>query len=602
MRRREPGGGDATLKLSDALDDMKGAFVARLRSIETKRRVAHAMGSELEATSHIAVLTVRFDPAVLERLHEPAFIAISRYPESLVGRRSYAIYEVVDVKPHHYQLQGLSPAIPYPISEEMLKTIGSSWVSSEETWLEIEAIETGYRMEADNRGVVRFVKARSIPLQGAEAYLLTPRAVEELLCVDNGLDIGVLKGFNVKLRVYPDALIRYHVGVFGFTGVGKSNLTAYLLRKLIQWFKDLRVVIFDVSGEYLVHLVDVVVDLGSKVYTTEDLTTPGELANSQIIPDTLSDRVGADWINKVSEILMSEGRVEMLWLEERYSMTLDDLYKKLLDVFKEGMAGEMQAYQAYNRILSYFTRARVPGSTTLESLISDPEHRRVLEEAMNKVVGSTSDKSRVRNLAKGIVDIIRSGLEEGPVAPGETPETLAQKLLEEDGGRLTILYLPEPERARIVVARMIKRMLYLKKKMGYRTPVLIVLDEAQEFIPRDARGTAQESNAAVEALLRQGRKYKLYAWISTQRVAYLNTNALQQLHSYFVSTLPRLYDRMVIADAFSLDYSILDKTTSLQTGEWLFVSYKATRQKNIPAFIEVGNNEDVVAKWVKERL
>jgi DNA helicase HerA-like ATPase len=142
-------------------------------------------------------------------------------------------------------------------------------------------------------------------------------------------------------------------------------------------------------------------------------------------------------------------------------------------------------------------------------------------------------------------------------------------------------------------------MLYLKKKMGYKTPVLAVLDEAQEFIPRDAKGTAHDSNLAVEALLRQGRKYKLYAWISTQRVAYLNTNALQQLHSYFVSTLPRLYDRMVIADAFSLDYSILDKTANLQTGEWLFVSYKATRQKNIPAFITVENNEDIIAEWVR---
>jgi len=71
-------------------------------------------------------------------------------------------------------------------------------------------------------------------------------------------------------------------------------------------------------------------------------------------------------------------------------------------------------------------------------------------------------------------------------------------------------------------------------------------------------------------------------------------NALQQLHSYFVSVLPRFYDRMVIADAFSLSYDLLDKTTDLETGEWLFVSYKATKQRNVPIFVKTPNNEDIL--------
>ena len=67
-----------------------------------------------------------------------------------------------------------------------------------------------------------------------------------------------------------------------------------------------------------------------------------------------------------------------------------------------------------------------------------------------------------------------------------------------------------------------------------------------------------------------------------------------QLHSYFVSVLPRFYDRMVIADAFSLSYDLLDKTTDLETGEWLFVSYKATKQRNAPIFVKTPNNEEIL--------
>jgi len=136
----------------------------------------------------------------------------------------------------------------------------------------------------------------------------------------------------------------------------------------------------------------------------------------------------------------------------------------------------------------------------------------------------------------------------------------------------------------------------LKKTHGIGRTVLTVLDEAQEFIPDRTRKDdfTEDSNKAVEALLRQGRKYRANCWVCSQRVAHLNVNALQQLHSYFVSVLPRFYDRMVIADAFSLSYDLLDRTTDLETGEWLFVSYKATKQRNVPVFIKTPNNEEIL--------
>ena len=163
---------------------------------------------------------------------------------------------------------------------------------------------------------------------------------------------------------------------------------------------------------------------------------------------------------------------------------------------------------------------------------------------------------------------------------------------------VNIVYLPDPKDARYVVSRFIDQLLWLKKTRGVGRTVLTVLDEAQEFIPDRTKKEdfTEQSNIAVEALLRQGRKYRANCWICSQRVAHLNVNALQQLHSYFVSVLPRFYDRMVIADAFSLSYDLLDRTTELDIGEWLFVSYKATKQRNVPAFIRTPNNEEIMAK------
>jgi hypothetical protein len=71
-------------------------------------------------------------------------------------------------------------------------------------------------------------------------------------------------------------------------------------------------------------------------------------------------------------------------------------------------------------------------------------------------------------------------------------------------------------------------------------------ETAKEFFGSESirfAGIDGKCSQHVETLLRQGRTYGLGVCIATQRIAYLNTNALQQLHTYFVGTLPRPYDR-----------------------------------------------------------
>ena len=170
------------------------------------------------------------------------------------------------------------------------------------------------------------------------------------------------------------------------------------------------------------------------------------------------------------------------------------------------------------------------------------------------------------------MDLILTLLDSGGSEPDQrsrlTPEKLAEQLARGTASKLSILYLPDPIQARRAASRLINRLLFLKKKFGNKQRILVVLDEAQEYIPdnpNEKQYTVQ-SNYAVEQLLRQGRKYRLHCWLATQRVAHLNVNALQQLHSYFVSTLPRMYDRMVIADAFALPYEVLERSAQLETG------------------------------------
>jgi hypothetical protein len=81
-------------------------------------------------------------------------------------------------------------------------------------------------------------------------------------------------------------------------------------------------------------------------------------------------------------------------------------------------------------------------------------------------------------------------------------------------------------------------------------------------------------------------------------IAYLNTSALQQLHTYFVGTLPRPYDRNVVSNTFTIDNRILEKTIEFAPGEWLLSSYIATGIENVPIFIKADNSEENIEYYL----
>ena len=114
-----------------------------------------------------------------------------------------------------------------------------------------------------------------------------------------------------------------------------------------------------------------------------------------------------------------------------------------------------------------------------------------------------------------------------------------------------------------------------------------------------AQGNSKLASTRVEALLRQGRKYGLGCCLATQRIAYLNSNALQQLHTFFVGPLPRPYDRVVVSSTFLIDTAILEKTLEFAPGQFLLSSYVASGIENVPILFTADNNEDQLEKLIE---
>jgi hypothetical protein len=581
-----------------AFEDMDGEFEARLRRTTVQTRTSTNDGRELTVSNPVALVEARFSYRVLDRLYFPSFIAIERK----VGESTkYLVHEVVGVSPTHYQLPGVDSSMPTLLRKEFLDTIRESWGSSQETWIDLAAIPTSYAMsigEGKGGGTLEFSRAPYAPLSGSRAFLLSKGAVEKFLCEAGGETIGTMTGFELPFSVNMENLIRFHCGFFAFTGSGKSNLTSCLVRKALKKDPDLRVVIFDIAGEYSVHLLDQL-EVGARIATTETMESAEEFSNSQAIPESLEQTIGRKPIEDALSKVYARG-IERLSLHEGGGLDLGWIQRLLEDAMGSGKPGATGARMALGSLTTEFYEKRgLKAGTQLGDLD---------EDATNELGAILTDlKTNLHQMSSLVkdIDLISRQLETGEYGPASshrlTPEKMAEQLARGTAARLNIVYAPEPMDARQTVQRLLGRLLFMKKKFGNKHRVLVVLDEAQEYIPDEhsPKDFTTQANRAVEQLLRQGRKYRVHCWMATQRVARLNVNALQQLHSYFVSTLPRQYDRMVIADAFALPYEVLERSAQLQTGEWIFVSFKAAKLRNVPVFLKTENNEDRVSAYLR---
>jgi DNA helicase HerA-like ATPase len=177
-----------------------------------------------------------------------------------------------------------------------------------------------------------------------------------------------------------------------------------------------------------------------------------------------------------------------------------------------------------------------------------------------------------------------------------------RNLLENTPTNLVVISVSDPFTIKELAISLTQDLLVRRKRRFTVKPnILVVFDEAQEFISSKEGGIDGKCSAHVETLLRQGRKYGLGVCIATQRIAYLNTNALQQLHTYFVGTLPRPYDRALVSETFMIDKGILEKTLEFAPGEWLLSSYIATGIENVPIFIKADNAEKEVEKYLAQQ-
>src|SRR2546426_605935 len=443
----------------------------------------------------------------------------------------HSLMVISRVWPEHYGLKGLSEHSYYPMQFEIIQQSVKDWDTSDKSTMmvQISALPINYDLVLNGDSEPKYEKGFTYPVIAAEAEILNRDMISHMynqrVLAKLGFNsktttsdaykdprIGTIQMFESmeeKIPIYLDfeAMVRYHFGIFAFTGAGKSNLLSNILRRLLIHQPEVKVIVFDISSEYPFLLMDLFAD----------------------------DKIRQDVVDYKSEHGMTDSKP----IDEEFIKQLDEWGRGAVDEYKISDRSGVYAW-ATSRL------------TLIDNLKRAEKEKRTT----------------------GGLDI--EGIRE----------------LVEKETRLTCISISDPYVIKELVVDLAREFLHRRKRSFKVKPyVLFVFDEAQEFVPDlgGSSGIDKDCSKAVETLLRQGRKYGLGGCLATQRIAYLNTNALQQLHTYFVGTLPRPYDRTVVSDTFTIDKQILEKTLEFAPGECLLSSFIATGMENVPIFIRADN-------------
>jgi DNA helicase HerA-like ATPase len=616
------------LEQSSAIfDNIDGKFLARLREISSNTRTT--TDGKATITFKTARLEATYSPEIIKKIEAGRLLAIPNVI-GISSKDNYSIYEVADIYPMHYSMLTLDNKQPGAIRKEFMNLIEKEWqLGSKSTWIEIVAASTGYIMELfSDKPEPNFVKKNVAALTGSEVSLLSDDTIRKFICYTpkdqtqvEHFRIGHLLGAtdkHIPFTVNIEKLIHYHVGVFAFTGSGKSNLTSLVMRKAMKTISDVKFVVFDISAEYGVNIIDLLKEIPSKIILTEPL--PNDQNNGlntrkiaedylvrHVVPEALVDRK-EEILDSIEQIIKQD-KIRTISIPSESEQTMQQfstyggLMRSLADLTNEKFGAASQKV-LIPTVVSMIRKFMMAENLNEDSLMGSEIFQ--LLASLDEMLSRAKLRADAQLLTIfGNLRIGLEGLSQQTDSLGfDIPATydtssLVSEILDRDiaSPKVFVINLPDAEVARYFCSEVINRIFRKRKSNFTLIPrIVFVFDEAQEFIPAEKRkedGT-DNSSRAVEKLLRHGRKYNLNGWISTQRIAHLNTNALQQLHSYFVSTMPRPYDRQLISDTFAIDDAFMDRTLTFQNGDWLMTSFKATNTQNVPVFFHAINNENFI--------
>jgi hypothetical protein len=570
----------------------------------------------------------------MTELREGTLVAVKNFASDQ-NETHYSILEIVSIMPIHYAL-GESPE-GYPgFVMEAARNIATDWTSQEDrsqedtTIIRCTAMPIGVEI-AESSGGRELSQDLALPMIGADIRILTSDATREVVNREISIEEEhVFEGgywlidSEVPIYIRAEDFVRVHFGIFGFTGVGKSNLVSTYISDLLRVSQEssrpVKIILFDLMGEYTVLLLDQLLTLqNSWILALGEYTFPGSVVN--FLGGSGPERGNAR-DNAVDHLLDSTLYPKVLerirvHFRPGFSQLLDETkirfyqpsapsFREFIDQNDKTLTGGSLGNSKSIMFSLRDTLRRQYGSEplspkTAQQVIAHIEQTRQQNE--EKLTATAfGNLSEFKRLLENIQSQSQRAL---PSQATMSLDDIIGQINGENESSLFIVQSHDSDDLRDFAFELGRRLFERRRRKGIIYPLVsFVFDEADEFIPGQYERDSSYSRSAwiAETLARRGRKFGIGVGICTQRVRYLKTSVMAQPHTYLVSKMPRLSDREAIQEAFGFSEDMFRQTFKFAPGDWLLASHDATGLRAVPIPIRAKDANERIRSFLQNRL
>lgn len=566
----------------------------------------------------------------INQIQEGTLLAVPNFASNGAIRR-YSILEVTTVLPTHYALAGGASGYPGFVVEAA-RSAAEDWetqenVSSEDTTkIRVQAIPTNLEIIEPERDEPDIGIETNIGMVGHRVRILDSEYTN--LVYNRGIDrerepnltvIGnMIRDEKVDILLRIEELYRTHFAVFGFTGVGKSNLLSTVVAKVLKDTQDpLKLVFFDLMSEYTTLLIDQLLadNVNGKVLTIGRHTLPEGLfkfinkqssapnlhiATQQLQRYTLLPKAlvkDRDKVGLALQDLITQEKIR--YFNEAQSTTVWDLcFTEKIPWGKERRGANLNKRKD---LMKNVLRSTVRGD--YKNTTFSPELAKIVREGLQAALNT--DKTFAEDFEPKVKELERLEKAAGEIFTASTTLTdIVNDLNDPSKSSLWVIQAHNPDELRNFAKQIGEAVYEARRQTGVIDPLVsFIFDEADEFIRREGGGASYEASKEIaQTLARRGRKFGLGIGIATQRIRYLDTNIMAQPHTYFISKLPRLSDRQAVSEAFGISEEMLNQTFKFKKGNWLLISHDATGLEAMPIPVKTPDANVRLSSWLADRL
>jgi DNA helicase HerA-like ATPase len=352
-----------------------------------------------------------------------------------------------------------------------------------------------------------------------------------------------------RAYINVDRFFGQHIAVLGTTGSGKSCTVVSILQQAIRKYPNAHIVVLDLHGEYASAFPDKVtlidpdkVELPYWLLSFDefqDLTVDMNefSAKNQItvLRDALvharQETVGAERV-RAGERVTADSPIYF-----RLEDMLDTIRGWNIQVVADDDGVTMKPGPLHGEFDRFLIR--------LDSKVCDPRYKFMFAPS------TYIDNDSLVKLLRDFLSI-------------------------DTGSRMAVVDLSGiPSEAVGVVAAVVSRVVFefnFWNPNRDRFPILLVLEEAHNYVPTRTDYKLQAAKTAIERITKEGRKYGVGTIVVSQRPKELSETVLSQCNSFIAMRLTnpedQNYVRKLVPDALS---GLMDMLPSLRTGEALLL-------------------------------